>query len=369
MKTTKGGKLMNPTDAYRKELRKKELKRNKERKKVREVGILKKDPQAMKEQIEKLEMINISLSLRLTMCKVERGNYNQFEKCIPVLSLLFPQITLFSLEFEDKMKEKGETPVMFSHLGHPRRRTTAEEDERVKHPKPKDSVYYHSTPNPTGAPTPGKPPMYKSSIGPRIPLSGASSSAAASSSRLELEDTSVAVPPPPPPPLPDTSKSDSGDASDVPASLPLPPPPPMPPKPATMNLGIPLPPPPGPPPPPGSPSKEQVTVQPPLPPPPPLPQSVLPPLPGTNRNEGEKISLQSDDSTSKELAQVPASVRVRRETAAPKAKPKPLHSTMTMAAEPVAPAIVKQESTSLNFGHILIVTDQIVALLTDKTIS
>ncbi|KAH1080228.1 hypothetical protein J1N35_019989 [Gossypium stocksii] len=139
----------------------------------------------------------------------------------------------------------------------------------------------------------------------------------------------------------------------------------MPPKPATKNLAIPLPPPSGPPPPGGSPSKEQVTVRPPLPPPPPLPQSVLPPLPGTNRNEGEKIS---DDSTSKELAQVPASVRVRKETAAPKAKPKPLHSTMTMAAEPVASAIVKQESTSLNFGHILIVTDQIVALLTDKTI-
>ncbi|KAA3475811.1 formin-like protein 3 [Gossypium australe] len=245
------------------------------------------------------------------------------------------------------MKEKGETPVMFSHLGPPRRRTTAEEDERAKHPKPKDSVYYHPTLNPTGAPPPGKPPMYKSSIGldlefpclvhHQVPL--------LLPHRLELEDTSVAVPPPPPPPLPDTSKSDSGDTSDVPASLPLPPPPPMPPKPATMNLGIPLPPPPGPPPPPGSPSKEQVTVRPPLPPPPPLPQSVLPPLPGTNRNEGAKISLQSDDSTSKELAQVPASVRVRRETAAPKAKPKPLHSTMTMAAEPVAPAIVKQEST------------------------
>ncbi|KAA3463999.1 WW domain-binding protein 11 [Gossypium australe] len=58
MKTTKGGKVMNPTDAYRKELRKKELKRNKERKKVRQVGILKKDPQAMNEQIEKLEMMS-----------------------------------------------------------------------------------------------------------------------------------------------------------------------------------------------------------------------------------------------------------------------------------------------------------------------
>ncbi|KAA3459054.1 WW domain-binding protein 11 [Gossypium australe] len=58
MKTTKGGKVMNPTNAYRKELRKKELKWNKERKKVRQVGILKKDPQAMKEQIEKLEMMS-----------------------------------------------------------------------------------------------------------------------------------------------------------------------------------------------------------------------------------------------------------------------------------------------------------------------
>ncbi|MBA0635962.1 hypothetical protein Godav_005200 [Gossypium davidsonii] len=363
MKTTKGGKVMNPTDAYRKELRKKELKRNKERKKVREVGILKKDAQAFKVQIEKLEMMNISLSLGLTMCKVERGYYNQFEKCIPsgalpIIVINFVELLQRLKEFEDKMKEKGETPVMFSHLWPPRRRTTAEEDERAKHPKPEDSVYYHPTRNPTGAPPPGKPPMHKSSIVPLL-----------LPHRLELEDTSVAVPPPPPPPFPDTSKLDLGDASDVPASLPLPPPPPMPPKPAKMNLGIPLPSHPGPsPPPPGSPSKEQVTVRPPLPPPPPLPQSVLPPLSGSNRNEGEKISLQSDDSTSKELAQVPTSVRVRREAAAPKAKPKPLHSAMTMAAKPVAPAIVKQESTSLNFGHILIVTDQIVALLTDKTI-
>lgn len=137
MKTTKGGKVMNPTDAYRKELRKKELKRvrfstatfaymlcwwnydvmmlcdycmpfiletflelfcilqvlvtmhlsclgfqcihagstfcglhckfplcgvfqnKKERKKVREVGILKKDPDAIKEQIKKLEIMSV----------------------------------------------------------------------------------------------------------------------------------------------------------------------------------------------------------------------------------------------------------------------------------------------------------------------
>jgi len=69
MKTTKGGKVVNPIDAYRKELRKKELKRNKkERKKVREVGILKKDPDAIKEQIQKLEIMRIMFS-----CSFETG--------------------------------------------------------------------------------------------------------------------------------------------------------------------------------------------------------------------------------------------------------------------------------------------------------
>ncbi|KAG9129472.1 hypothetical protein Leryth_013064 [Lithospermum erythrorhizon] len=59
MKTTKGGKVMNPTDAYRKEQRKRELKRNKkERKKVREVGILKKDPDQLKDQIQKLDVMS-----------------------------------------------------------------------------------------------------------------------------------------------------------------------------------------------------------------------------------------------------------------------------------------------------------------------
>ncbi|KAE8662667.1 U-box domain-containing protein 38-like [Hibiscus syriacus] len=296
MKTTKGGKVMNPTDSYRKELRKKELKRNKkERKKVREVGILKKDPQAIKEQIDKLEMMKAEGALD----KARKHKKRQLED---TLNLVLKK----RKEYEDKMKEKGETPVMFSHLGPPRRRTTAEEDERAKCPKPEDSVYYHPTLNPTGAPPPGKPPMYKSSIGPRIPLSGASSSAAAASSQTESEDTSAAIPPPPP--LPDTDKSNSGDVSVAPDSLPLPPPPPMPPKPATENLGIPLPPPPGPPPPPGSPPKVQVTVRPPLPPPPPLPQSMLPPLSGTSENEREKTSVPSDDSTSKELSQVPPPV-------------------------------------------------------------
>ncbi|KAI3941250.1 hypothetical protein MKX01_029824 [Papaver californicum] len=272
MKTTKGGKTMNPTDAYRKELRKKELKRNKkERKKVREVGILKKDPDTLKEQIDKLEMMKADGALD----KARKHKKRQLED---TLNLVMKK----RKEFEEKAKDKGEAPVMFSHLGPPRRRT-AEEEERTKHPKPEDSVYYHPTLNPTGAPPPGKPPMYKSSIGPRIPLSAASFSAGASSSNAESEERELGgpTPPPPPPPLPDSSELGSGDVSTLPI-----PPPPMPPQPAAANLGSALPPPPLPPPPPGPPPpKEQGSVLTSLPPPPPPPRSIQPPPPGTNASE------------------------------------------------------------------------------------
>ncbi|CAI9112390.1 OLC1v1012838C2 [Oldenlandia corymbosa var. corymbosa] len=200
-------------------------------------------------------------------------------------------------EYEEKKKEKGETPVMFSHLG-PVRKNAAVEDEREKHPNAEDSVYYHPTLNPTGAPPLGKPPMFKSSIGPRIPLSTASSSGAASSSTLDSYNGMDALlsfpPPPPPPPLPLTGDVNPSDASELPASLPLPPPPPMPPNPPVTDSGVLLSPPPlplPPPPPPGP--KDQIYTHP-LPPPPPQPilPSVQhpspPPPPGSGVHEMQK---------------------------------------------------------------------------------
>ncbi|CAI9787273.1 unnamed protein product [Fraxinus pennsylvanica] len=288
VKTTKGGKTMNPTDAYRKEIRKKELKRNKkERKKVREVGILKKDPDTLKDQIQKLEAMKADGALD----KARKHKKRQLED---TLNLVIKK----RKEYEDKLKEKGEAPVMFSHLGPVQRRATAEEEERVRHPRPEDSVYYHPTLNPSGAPPPGKPPMFKSSIGPRIPLTEASSSNAASSSISESEEAGLSVPPPPPPPMP-SAGLDAGDDTIMPASLPLPPPPPMPPKPAMTDFTTPLPP--LPPPPPGPPPKELIATRPPLPPPPALPQSVQPPPPGTVGNEKERShSAKSDEPASRD---------------------------------------------------------------------
>lgn len=280
---------MNPTDAYRKELRKKELKRNKkERKKVREVGLLKKDPDQIKDQIQKLEMMKAEGALD----KARKHKKRQLED---TLNLVMKK----RKEYEEKLKEKGEEPVMFSHLGPVQRRTSAEEEERVKHPKPEDSVYYHPTLNPTGAPPPGKPPMYKSSIGPRIPLSEASSSTGAASS-AGLDDLDLPAPPPPPP-LPKTGEPDSIDGTDVPASLPLPPPPPMPPKPPGSNLASALPPPP-PPPPPGPPSREHFGVH---PPPPPHQQSIQALAPGTSGSGSDNNrNVVPDGTTSKDM-QVP----------------------------------------------------------------
>lgn len=288
---------MNPTDAFRKSLRKKELKRNKkERKRVRDVGILKKDPESLREQIAKLEAMKAEGALD----KARKHKKRQLED---TLNLVLKK----RKEYEDKSKEKGETPVMFSHLGPPRRRATAEEEERVKHPKPEDSVYYHPTLNPTGAPPPGKPPMFKSSIGPRIPLSAASSSGVASSSQSDPEDAGLSIPPPPPPPpLPPTGDMDSGDGTVMPASLPLPPPPPIPPKPLTMDAGSSLPPPPlPPPPPPGPPPKESMSTRLPLAPPPAPLQSVQPPPPpGTGASESDKgQSVKPDDQSSRESFQ------------------------------------------------------------------
>lgn len=283
---------MNPTDAFRKEQRRKELKRNKkERKKVREVGILKKDPDAIKDQIDKLEKMKADGALD----KARKHKKRQLEDT-------YNLVVKKRKEYEDKMKEKGEQPVMFSHLGPPKRRPGAEEDDRAKNPMPEDSVYYHPTLNPSGAPPPGKPPMYKSSIGPRISLPS-SSGAGPSSSMTESEeaDPSTMPPPPPPPPLP--ASSELTDPS-VP-SLPLPPPPPPPPpKPAGDATAPGLPPPP--PPPPGAPPREPVLGHTLLPPPPPPPQRPLqpPPLPGSNELTNKQSVGEGASSADSAQAQV-----------------------------------------------------------------
>ncbi|KAL3520630.1 hypothetical protein ACH5RR_018779 [Cinchona calisaya] len=74
-------------------------------------------------------------------------------------------------EFEDKVKENSETPVMFNLLGPPRRLATTDMEERVKQPKTAASL----------------------SAGPRIPLSTASSGGAASSLKSQSNDAVLPI--------------------------------------------------------------------------------------------------------------------------------------------------------------------------------
>uniref|UniRef100_A0A7I4DHP1 Uncharacterized protein n=1 Tax=Physcomitrium patens TaxID=3218 RepID=A0A7I4DHP1_PHYPA len=166
----------------------------------------------------------------------------------------------------------SENLFFFNHI----RRATAEEEERAKHPKPEDSVYFHPALNPSGAPPIGKPPMYKSSIGPRIPLSSTAGPSGETDLDMDPDTTLPLPPPPPPPPLPSAGEGFSAGENVVPLPLPVPvpPPPPAPPGPVQGTL---------PPPPPlflGRPPHATSMIP---PPPPPRPGQPLPP--GISREE------------------------------------------------------------------------------------
>ncbi|RHN63584.1 putative WW domain binding protein [Medicago truncatula] len=442
-KTTKGGKVMNPTDAYRKELRKKELKR-----KVRDVGILKKDPDQLKKQIENLEMMKADGAL-------DKARKHKSKQLKQTLDLVIKK----QKEHDEKRREKGEPLVMFSHLGPPQRRTIVEEEEIVNPPPPPlplpdassaDGAVLPASlplppppplpPNPTAVvpaslpppplppppsgsppkeqavnrplPPPPPPPLKQSQPPPPGTSEGEERNQYALPDNLSSKEPGqVHLPPPPPPPscMPPNSGAIQSDGTDnknyysnqeIQKLFPGPPPPrqqppgpgpslipslqpdvlppgisrfPPPPPPPDMRPPLPVTGLPGQAPPPGM--MVPLIPRPPYGPPPgppPMMRPPLPPGPPPNFQEEDHMAskalppqkpsyVKSAASTvvKRPLAQhtpeltsmVPASVRVRRETAVTKTKPKPLVSTVSVATSrtvPVTlgPTIVKPESVS-----------------------
>ncbi|GAQ90009.1 hypothetical protein KFL_005890050, partial [Klebsormidium nitens] len=186
VKKQKEGKIMNPTDAHRKMERRKELQRNKkERMKVREVGVLKKDPNAIKAQIDKLEQMQADGALD----KTRRHKKRQLEESLD-------KVVKKQKEYEEKMREKGEEPVMFSHLAPPKPSMVVPlNDVKVAgdYPRPEDSVYYHPELNPQGLPPGGKPQMYRARPVEPIP---------SPAKQTDAPPLALPIPPPPKPPAP-----------------------------------------------------------------------------------------------------------------------------------------------------------------------
>lgn len=369
MVKTKGGRLMNPTDSFRKEQRKKEIQRNKmERKYMRDAHSKKTNPEEIKGQLQ--ELLDLEEQL------VNGG------KALPKMQRLRKKV--LQEAYDAALKRKKEEEAKAKHAIHGSR--------------PEDSRFYHPVKNPTGAPPPGvvpaalvaptgtipvpKPPPLPPGPKPNLPPppaappvpSGPAPTMSAAGGPLPPPagppPALTPLPPPsgPPPTMmpPNRAPGDDegppgvgpGPLSSAPhmATRVLPPPPGPPPGMAPGHhphiMGPPsgaLPPPPGPPPahallgpPSGAPAMAQTVLPPPLGPPPammmmppgnhmapplmPPPAGPPPSLAGkketkttiTGASTVVKRPLAQHDRTV--TAMVPASVRVRREASETRAK-------------------------------------------------
>ncbi|DBB17731.1 hypothetical protein WJX82_007314 [Trebouxia sp. C0006] len=336
----KGGREINPADAFRKTQRAKEIARNKkERKFQRDAFALKAQPDQIRDELaDVLDKEQDGQVLSQTLRLKKRALQSAYDAALK------------KKKEDDVRRITCDVPVADPARGTGIRR-------------PEDSVYYHPTLNPLGAPPAGKPQRYRTSV---LALDAPQSLHSA-----------AALPVPKPPPLPQgpapqlalpappsntaagsssrthTEGSDAVQISGTP-TIPLPPPDGPPPGaaragPSSAELG-PLPPPAGPPPgvvsghlPPPSPSMLMHRLPPPMMPPPGY-AVLMPPPPGpppgiaaasrikkdtqstfTGQSTVVKMPQASEDKTV--TAMVPASVRVKREMAANAAVQRPRSHT------------------------------------------
>jgi WW domain-binding protein 11 len=197
-RTTKGGRILNPADAYRKKLRKKEIKKNKvQRKKVRDLILATKNPDKIRQQINDINRLEAT-------GKAEKRHKAKKKQLLETLEKVLAR----QREME---KGEGENPNDQS-LEDPSREKEPkliEKDEMI----PEQAYFPHPPPNfvPPNFPplvpprfrAPGGFPIEEPFLGPvDLPLPG----------------------PPPPPPGPFPAPPASPHPSDLPAPPPGPPP-------------------------------------------------------------------------------------------------------------------------------------------------
>ncbi|KAJ7455914.1 mRNA biogenesis factor-domain-containing protein [Mycena galericulata] len=239
------GKNLNPADAFRKALRKKELKKNKaERSKARDFSLVKKDTTDLEEEVERLEFAT------------EAKDKARYVEAKAELERIYQKKEEYLKEHPDQRrlvyrKKDGDKPNEEIVL---QKRNFFDKNGLPRHPE--RSIYYDPVMNPFGVAPPGMPYQER----PRNP-------GEVYSDDSDDDDDDIAMPEGPPP---DSGEEDGSD-DDIPmpegpppgqltstSSLPPPPPslPPHPPPPAMALPGS-LPPRPSnfplPPPPPGGP--------------------------------------------------------------------------------------------------------------------
>eukprot|EP01116_Phalansterium_solitarium_P013609 TRINITY_DN31002_c0_g1_i1.p1 TRINITY_DN31002_c0_g1~~TRINITY_DN31002_c0_g1_i1.p1 ORF type:complete len:441 (-),score=92.24 TRINITY_DN31002_c0_g1_i1:235-1557(-) len=364
------GRILNPTDAYRKQQRKKELKKNKvTRSKVREASIKSKDADAIRQQIAQLE-------------ELEKGGDadKRIKSRKKQLNELLQKVLNRKDDDEDNDEEPDRPPnkeeyerLMNAKLGKAKTATEVESENQSKFPNPQDSIYYHPTLNPFGVPPPGAPKLYRPDAMP-MPMDGIVPTGPPIPAALPPAPPPAPVPEPEPEEPEEVDPDEPTDLDDIPTPSGPPPPhvvialaasnnkqiiPPLPPTPPpNMHLVAPpvfprgflppslMPPPFRPPGMPGMPLPGLPMMPPPYPPPPmPLAPTLGPVAPHNDSNfqppvrpaaaappavaptpepqpPKRLLPTISDPDVEEAAAFVPVSLRIRR-PGAPQPKPKP----------------------------------------------
>ncbi|KIY52008.1 hypothetical protein FISHEDRAFT_63980 [Fistulina hepatica ATCC 64428] len=141
------GKNLNPADAFRKEQRKKELKKNKAaRQNAREFALVKKDTTELEEEIEKLDLSN-SDNARLKELRAELAKINKKKE-----EYVQEHPEQRRLVYHPKKTASGSKPQEELILN---KRNLFNKHGLPRHPE--RSIYYDPVMNPYGAPPPGMP--------------------------------------------------------------------------------------------------------------------------------------------------------------------------------------------------------------------
>ncbi|KAJ0395969.1 hypothetical protein ATCC90586_003340 [Pythium insidiosum] len=182
------GRSENPVEAYRREQKKKELKKHKfERQKVKHEKLAQMDPDEIRAtQLKKMErQLQQNPADGPTRKRKQEMEEEQKEKKAADKS----RVTLSDINAANRERYQNPQNSVYYHPT----LSDINAANRERYQNPQNSVYYHPVLNPFGAPPPGRPQMYHVPPPVPVPVPVAAPPAARGPRRS-------AVPPPPPPP-------------------------------------------------------------------------------------------------------------------------------------------------------------------------
>lgn len=196
---------LNPTDKFRKDQRRKELKKNKEKRAlVRDNGLIRKDVTQIQSQLQKINSVAEKTGKLDKAAKVKKRK----------LETQMAEVIKRKKDLEGTVPTREEYEKAMTVPVTAKTVEDLEEQNQYRYENPELSVYYHPTLNPYGAPPPGAAPMYRASSAANL-LTGTQEGILSLPS--SNGDESIAPLPPGPPP------TDSSAVDKELENIPLPP--------------------------------------------------------------------------------------------------------------------------------------------------